>query len=523
MATEQDAFERTRSGFVRGFSWVDVFMFVVATPAASGVVYYSVSAKPDFPGGSIPLAFVFGLIMFFPICLLIASTSSMLPRAGGLYVLISRVISPSLGYVAAWLLFVGYGLCLGMFGYIVMGIAGGAMQMVVGTTQGGWASEFAAWLQTAVGKSVGGVLWVLFLWVCFAGGLGWIRNLLRVSFLIPGIATIVALVAFVAVGPGGAATAFDSVWGANSYQKVLATAHSLGWSPQPFSLSATASALLVVIWAYTTIEAINYASSEVRNPKKSMMRGFMLGLTAVGVLYILVAFGVYYCFGDFVDAYGFLHKAHHDALLQIMPAVDPSVPFFASAVIPNKFLALTVVLSLLLWFFNSMPGVFLAASRIAYAMSVDNIFPQVMQKVSIKRGIPVWATHATAFLGLLGVALMTLQITQVLSIFNFCFLFVFWAYGLAAMVLPFKNPVMYADSPIQARVWGIPVVSVLGLIVFLEGWYFLFLSVGGLGTVGSLVVLAVLFLGLLLNLYYRKKSQSLGIDLQEGFKKIPLD
>jgi hypothetical protein len=91
------------------------------------------------------------------------------------------------------------------------------------------------------------------------------------------------------------------------------------------------------------------------------------------------------------------------------------------------------------------------------------------------------------------------------------------------MVLPFKNPVMYADSPIQARVLGVPVVSVLGLIVFLEGWYFLFLSVGGLGTVGSLVVLAVLFLGLLLNLHYRKKSQSLGVDLQEIFKKIPLD
>src|SRR6056297_4276263 len=106
-------FTRRASGLVRELSWLDVFIFVVAGPAASGIMFYSVSTAADFPGASLPLAFLFGLIIFLPITLLVAINSATMPRSGGLYIGVSRVMGPTLGFLSAWLLFIGYGISSG--------------------------------------------------------------------------------------------------------------------------------------------------------------------------------------------------------------------------------------------------------------------------------------------------------------------------------------------------------------------------------------------------------------------------
>ncbi len=97
-------FTRRASGLVRELSWFDVFVFVVAGPAASGVIFYSVSTAADFPGASLPLAFLVGLLIFFPITLLVALSSATMPRSGGLYIAVSRVLGPTIGYLSAMLL-----------------------------------------------------------------------------------------------------------------------------------------------------------------------------------------------------------------------------------------------------------------------------------------------------------------------------------------------------------------------------------------------------------------------------------
>jgi len=515
---EDLTYERTRSGFVRGFSFWDVFTFVVATPAASGIVYYSVASKATFPGASFPLAFVFGIVLFLPVAMLLGATSSAVPRSGGIYVLISRLLSPALGQVAAWLLFVAYGLCIGMFGYIVVGILGG----IVGMSGKGSLDSLAAFLMSGTGKVLGACIWVGLLWLIFRMGGAWIRNLLRVTVFVPLVAILVAIVAFLAVGPAGAQKAFDATWGQGAYGKVLTLAAQEGWSRVPFSLADTFAALLVVIWAYTTLEAVNYAGSEVRNPKTNFLRGFVAGVLAVGLLYVLVAVGVYHCFGDFVSAYAYVAAKSAGSLKTIMPAIDPSIPFYATSVLPAM-PALLVSVALLLWFFNSMPGVFLASSRLAYALAADGVFPRRMQDVDGKRGVPIWATNATAGLGFLGILLMSLDLTQVLGVLNFCFLFVFWPYGLSAAILPFRAPEVFADCPFRKRIFGLPILSMLGAIVFLEGWYFLFLAVEGFGNWGALVTLVILLLGLAVQLRYRRKHQVLGSDGEAVFRQIPLD
>ena len=123
---------RRTSGLVRHLTVADVVLMVVATPAASGIVYYSVSKAAVYPGGSVWLAFLIGMILFLPICIVVAAGSAAAPRAGGLYVFVSRVLGPRLGFVAAMLFFFGYSLTIGVLGGIVVRLLSGLFQTMSG-------------------------------------------------------------------------------------------------------------------------------------------------------------------------------------------------------------------------------------------------------------------------------------------------------------------------------------------------------------------------------------------------------
>ncbi len=49
MEQKEVIFTRRASGLVRELSWVDVFIFVIAGPAASGITYFSVARAADYP------------------------------------------------------------------------------------------------------------------------------------------------------------------------------------------------------------------------------------------------------------------------------------------------------------------------------------------------------------------------------------------------------------------------------------------------------------------------------------------
>ncbi len=140
---------------MRELSWFDVFIFVVAGPAASGVMFYSVSTAADFPGASLPLAFLIGLLVFLPITLLVAITSATMPRSGGLYIAVSRVMGPTIGYLSAWLLFIGYGISSGVLGYIVVGLMGSAFSTAALGSGIGWLAGIGQAMQTSHGQLIG--------------------------------------------------------------------------------------------------------------------------------------------------------------------------------------------------------------------------------------------------------------------------------------------------------------------------------------------------------------------------------
>ncbi|MGD9140112.1 MAG: APC family permease [bacterium] len=516
-------FTRRASGLVRELSWFDVFIFVVAGPAASGVTFYSVSTAADFPGASLPLAFLVGLAVFLPVTLLVAITSATMPRSGGLYIVVSRVMGPTLGYLSAWLLFIGYGISSGVLGYIVVGLMGSAFSTAALTSDIGWLARLGQIMQAPVWQLVGGALVVGLFWLIAYRGIRKVKSMMRALFFIPLVGTVVAILWFVfSGGPESAAAGFNGTWGAGAYQAIVQKAAELGWTRHSFDLGSTISALIVVIWAYASITIINYAGGEIKTPKTSMIRGFTIGTIFVGVFYVVIVQSVYGAFGEFIASYDFLYDHHPEVLSGIMGGlVKPSVPFYFMAVAGNVWFGLVVALTIALWYANSILPGFLANSRLAFALSMDKSFPKALSAVNRRTGSPTNAVHLNALFCFLGVLMMMLSVDVILSILTITTFFIFWPFGLSAMLLPYHKREIYDRSPVQWSLFGLPLMTLLGGFTFLAGWFFIYLSLRNFSPPVMMTLIGVMLAGIVLYLYQQAKNKKEGVDIDSIYSQIP--
>lgn len=516
-------FTRRASGLVRELSWFDVFIFVVAGPAASGVMFYSVSTAADFPAANLTVSFLIGLLIFIPIMLLVAITSATMPRSGGLYISVSRVLGPTMGYMSAWLLFIGYGISSGVLGFLVVGLIGSGFSTAALGSNITWLANVGNVMQSVSGQTIGGIIWTVLFWYIAYTGIRKVKNIMRIAFFIPLIATLIAIFwFFFSGGIGSVASSFNQVWGAGAFQTIQQKAAELGWKAQSFTFGGSISALIVVVWAFASITIINYAGGEIKTPKTSMMKGFMGGTTFVGLFYVIIVLAAYRAFGGFIGSYDFLWDNHPEVLVNIMGAkVKPSIPFYFMSIAKNVWFGLLVAISISLWFANSILPGFLANSRLAFALSMDKSFPKSLSKVNRKTGSPTNAVHLNALFCLIGVFIMLLKVNIILSLLTFTTFFIFWPYGLSAMLLPFHKPEIYNRSPVKWEIFGIPVMSILGAFTFIVGWFFLYLAIRNFPPVVMLTLLGVMLIGLIIYLVQQNKNKKEGVDISKIYSQIP--
>lgn len=524
MSDKTIVFTRKTSGLVKGLSWWDVFILVISAPAGSGILYYSVSTASDYPGGSVPLSFLIGMVLILPVIFIAAVTAGMIPRSGSLYVLISRVVSPAVGFVGAALFFVGYTLSIGVVAYVVTQVAGGILATAANAGDLDSLRRLGDLLQTPLWSTVIGCLLVVLTWALVLRGIRVFRNVMRVLFFVTVVAAVVSVVFFFSVPSlGGAESLMDGVWGNGTYQGVMQLAAAKDWSPPAFSLSATLSLLLVVLFSYGGLELISYASGEVSHGRRSPLRGYLAGWIVLALVYVVIALSVTSAFGPFLGAYDFLSQNHAEELGKVMPAVSPSVPFYIASVMPSPWLGVAVSLGLSLWLVTTMVPYFFSPSRLIFALAMDRAIPTSLADVSPTTGAPTKASHLTLVFALAGVVLNLLNVGVVLGTILFCALFVYWLYGLSALLLPFRRPDLYHACPVQREIAGLPVVSWAGLAAFGVGWYVMFVAAGQL-TAGMSIFLA-LMMTVALGLYgFRlRANRDQGVDVDQIYNQLPPD
>src|ERR1700751_1841511 len=97
-------FVRNSTGLIREVSLFDAFiMNTLGMNVAVGAVYLFLQAQTAFPGGSMVLSVIIGtLIMAFTLLWVYSEFAAAMPRSGGDYVFVSRVLHPIVGFLLSW-------------------------------------------------------------------------------------------------------------------------------------------------------------------------------------------------------------------------------------------------------------------------------------------------------------------------------------------------------------------------------------------------------------------------------------
>ena len=152
------------------------------------------------------------------------------------------------------------------------------------------------------------------------------------------------------------------------------------------TLGGVQLALILVLFTFGGWNEMAYVAAEVKNPRRNIVRGLVLGTLLVTGLYIVAN-------GAFLYALGYSGMAASDAVAaDAMRAVFPDV---AGATI-SKLISVLICISAL----GAVNGLVLTGSRITYALGKEHRVFKPLGKWSPRFGTPVWALIAQGAISL---------------------------------------------------------------------------------------------------------------------------
>ncbi|MGO9959079.1 MAG: APC family permease [Solirubrobacteraceae bacterium] len=533
-------FVRRSTGLVREASAFDATIFnaVFSAPVGATLAWGVFFALTAFPGSDLVAATLWSFVLNIPILIMMSLLASSMPKTGGDYVWVSRILSPPAALVSN---------------------LGASFSAVIGATF--WARYFPVFALGPILVTLGVVFnnHTLITWgTSVQNDKGWIfvfgfvMILAMTAILIAGtkttlrwqnafwiIATLGTLLAFIVLlfgSKGSFISHFNAISAkfgghGNSYAKVISTAKAGSAHPHAFG-SATVPAIFVImtfmVWNWWSV----YLSGELksasnRNRQMSIMFGALswdvIGLVA-GVLLIYKTVG-----------YQFMVGANTTPNVAYVLPSGPFYHFFASIVVNNNVLTTIIVASFLFWSLPAMVGNTFMPVRSVFAWSFDRVLPERLASVNERFHSPVpaillvmglvtamlaWSVIATTFQTLLALGVLAGVVCMAIV-------------SVAAFTFPERQPELYKGSPANVSVLGIPVVKIvapmtLAVMAFLtwETWHYPALALSG--NVGNRWQIFAFMGGIVivgLAIYYiaRAVRRRQGVDIDLVYQELPPD
>jgi APA family basic amino acid/polyamine antiporter len=489
-----------------------------------------------FPGADYVLAWILAGVGLTFNGLVYAYMTAAMPRSGGEYVFISRVISPEIGFIVnfAWV-------------FIIISWLGWDTSICVAVV-----SSFLSVLAPATGSAgVLGVASILLSSVEARTLVGSVIILINVGLALMPVGKYMRAIVIAVVGgfivssaisfglflvstPSSFAALFNQYMRAYSitdaYKQVLTTAYAAGYGgAQPYSLGATVPCMAFVC-SYTSASFMTTyfggeirRGGEVRRHAISMVFG---GLYAIVFLQILLwIFMSTVLTREFVGAASYLYFNGQS----IIPT-DP-LWYFYTYVLAIKSVPLLILLFVgyMLMAVPKMSGELLMPSRCAFAWSFDRLAPSKFAEVSERFRVPIYTVLAATVVGFVFLAWMTgngPSYITMSSITTFVVLILWAVVAITAIVFPYRSRSAFEASRVGTKIAGIPVISIVGAIsLAFVSWLFLtfYLNASFTGyTWFTWIIMAVLYGGALayyyLVVYYRKRQ---GVEVALAFRELP--
>lgn len=534
MSTEAEkrpeVFVRKASGLIRTAGTWDVLAYNVNFTSIGLLLLFLFLYGPAFyPGASLPWATVICVACILPLALVYGYLASAMPRSGGDYVYVSRVLGPALGMMSNWnmtMWWFFYGgvpsAFLARYGlaplFRTMGIFTGNDTLI----------DVGNWFTTKVGTFLLGTCLIVLLIVIFSIGTKAYFRIQNVLILFAVASTVITIAVFIGKVPADTIGAFNAhlreISGkANPAQYVAQSAQEGGFTGlAPFSLFWT---LMVMTWIYLNLSFMSssaYIGSEVKNARKLQLWSMPATLFIVGLGVLISVWAVGRAVG-----YEFLAQLGWADPTGLGLDSAPTFTELAAYLSNNIVVAFLILFGFIFWSYAWLPGQILNGSRNIFAYAIDGLLPSWFKQVNKSLHTPVNSllTMGIASIIALGIYVFTDLFATLVGIFGFILSFIL--ISLSAALLPYRLPDVFETSAVNQRIGGIPVITIIGVISVIAqgfmGWVFLRDPSAGLHGNPKMIWfnVGVFLSGLVVYCVAKFIQKSRGVDVDLSFKQVP--
>ena len=402
----------------------------------SGINLVLPTALEPYPaiGSLIPWAMLVAGLLLLPNVIMFSRFAAVMPRAGSTYVWLTRSVGLPIGFVVAFLWFVGVVAAMGFLAYSLPTFVQDFLTNAGLSTQ--WPTSTTGTLVLGLG-----LIWAVFL-LHYSG----VKNYGRI------IVALLFVVLFAAVS-----TIFFGFTTSHAEFLSAVTQHT-GETLKPKPTNGPSHFLSVVtlfVFAYGGLEAATSLGGEARNPKRSVGRGVWLAWGAALVLYTLVSFALFHV----VPAWAVPQLAAHghETLATTPGLISIIAPRTVGLIIDT---AVVVIIA------KTVAPNMLDCSRYLFAWSQDRLVPSALMHTNRFRA-PDVALLVSAILGsvfLVEATFIGFEIGVVIR--SMSLVLVFGVLGVGILNLRF-NPRM-AELPWARAVSGrvaVVVAAVAGIVI----------------------------------------------------------
>ena len=489
-----------------------------------------------FPGGDYVLAYVIAGVGLTFTNLVYAFLTAAMPRSGGEYVFVSRVLAPEIGFIInlAWVFVIIS--WLGWDTSLTTAVVASFFSVLAPATGSAAVTSAASVLLSSTGRTVLGILLVL---VNVGLALMPVGRYMRtiVIAVVAGflISTPIGLGLFLAATPSSFKVLFDQYMQAylaspDGYKQVLDGAYAAGYGgPQPTTIEATMPLLALAV-LYTSAPFMStyfggelQRGGEARRHMMSMVLGGLYSCVFLQILLFVLMRTV--LTPDFMGAASFSYFMGQS----IIPTDPYWWTFTYVLAINNLPLLMLLFVGYMLMGVPKMSGEILMPSRCVFAWSFDRLAPAKLSEVSERFRIPVYTVLAAAIVGF---AFMFWMIGDPSSYITMSTISAFvvltlWAVvSIAAIVFPYRRRTLFEALAVGRKIVGIPLMSIVGAVSLgFVGWLFsmFFMNPSFSGyTWFTWIVMAVLYGGAFVYYYlvrYYWKRQ--GVEVGLAFRELP--
>jgi len=454
---------------------------------------------------------------------------SVYPRSGGEYVPLSRATHPFIGFVASftntfWQIYLT-GVVVeqaAMWGvaplFAVLGLQTGNQTLI----------SLGEFFNTPPGWFVYGLFASLLF--CYNLYLG-MKSYFRVQKWLFTIALVCYLIFMIVLILGATGTlsfpaTFDKYFGANAYNQILDTARTDGIDLNPpMDWKYTLWFAIWPAWSFFFAVLSTAFSGEIKNIKRGQLIAIPLAQLIGGVLVILTGlFARFAVSREGLLAIGYVGVVAPDKF----PLVYPWITLLASVMADNPLITVLINFSVVVMTTYVAASTLVYGTRGLFAWSLDGMAPAWLAKVSEKHRSPVNTIIVSEVIVIITMALYSFtNLTRFLQGMAGMGV-VFTIFTFAGAIFPFIKREVYETSPARIEIFGIPVITITGLLGSAGMGYITYRVIvdkdyGANSPISMAMFILVFVVGAIWYFVAREIRRRQGINMDKRFEEIPVE